>query len=169
MIYPNRTVRTIINTSYVNWTVISNMLGLKNIWFLSLTYFLTLTYLAVGGDVDFRSTTQYAKIISGSNRSTVNIVVINDTIVEGDETFTLQLNVPSSYGPSIKAGSLTRATATIIDTSSRFNLANRVIHLLYLMNILCRDQGKVYTQSVWWIRSCRVCTCKPWIGWRNIC
>ena len=51
----------------------------------------------------------------------MNITVTNDNIVEGAETFTMQLNVPSSLGPGIKAGALTRATATIIDTSSRLH------------------------------------------------
>lgn len=41
----------------------------------------------------------------------------NDDIVEEDETFNLNLNIPSSLGPGIVAGSITRATGTIIDTT----------------------------------------------------
>ena len=51
----------------------------------------------------------------------MNIAVTNDNIVEGDESFAMQLNVPSYLGPGIKAGTLNRATATIIDTSSRLH------------------------------------------------
>ena len=127
VVYPNKTVRTITTANYialhVKPMVISNMLGLvpqSNI----ASHFYNVTYLAVGGDVDFRSTTQYAKIVSGNSRSTVNIAVTNDAIVEGDETFTLQLNVPSSYSPSIRAGTLTSATATIVDTSSKSHLTS---------------------------------------------
>ena len=49
----------------------------------------------------------------------MNISVTNENIVEGDEMFTMSLNVPVS--PGIIAGAITMATATIIDTSSRFH------------------------------------------------
>ena len=60
---------------------------------------------------------QTAVITAGSNSSTVNVAVMDDDIVEGDETFTMNLNVPIS--PGIVAGAITMATATIIDTSSK--------------------------------------------------
>ena len=60
---------------------------------------------------------QTAVITAGTNSSTVNIAVVDDDIVEGEETFTMNLNVPVS--PGIVAGAITMATATIIDTSSR--------------------------------------------------
>ena len=41
----------------------------------------------------------------------------NDNIVEGDEMFSMSLNVPSSLGPGVVAGSSTSANGTIIDTS----------------------------------------------------
>ena len=59
---------------------------------------------------------QNAIIIAGDTSSSVNISVTNDNIVEGDEMFTMNLNVPVS--PGIVAGAITMATATIIDTSS---------------------------------------------------
>ena len=49
----------------------------------------------------------------------MNIAVTNDNIVEGDEMFTMNLIVPVS--PGIVAGTVTMATATIIDTSSKFH------------------------------------------------
>ena len=49
----------------------------------------------------------------------MNISVTNENIVEGDEMFTMSLNVPVS--PGIIAGAITMATATIFDTSSRFH------------------------------------------------
>ena len=78
-----------------------------------------------GGD-DFNSATQTATITAGSSSSTVNIAVVNDNIVEGDETFTMNLNITVS--PGIMAGAITMATATIIDTSSK--LQYNVIGLL---------------------------------------
>ena len=59
---------------------------------------------------------QTTVITAGTNSSTVNIAVIDDNIVEGDEIFTINLNVPIS--PGIVAGAITVATATINDTSS---------------------------------------------------
>ena len=47
----------------------------------------------------------------------MKIKVENDNIVEGDEMFSMNLNVPSSLGPGIIAGSLTTATGIIVDSS----------------------------------------------------
>ena len=41
----------------------------------------------------------------------------NDNIVEEDEMFSMSLNVPSSLGPGVVAGSITSATGIIIDTN----------------------------------------------------
>ena len=42
----------------------------------------------------------------------------SDKIVEGDEMFSMSLNVPSSLGPGVVAGSVTSATGIIIDSST---------------------------------------------------
>ena len=57
-------------------------------------------------------------ITAGTNSSMVNIPVTNDDIVEGNETISMSLTVPSSLGPGITTGAITSATVTIIDTSS---------------------------------------------------
>ena len=49
----------------------------------------------------------------------MRVAVTNDNIVEGDEMFTMSLNVPSSLAPGIVAGSVTSATGIIIDTTSK--------------------------------------------------
>ena len=67
---------------------------------------------------DFNSTMQTVKLSAGSNISSVNISVKDDNIVEGNETFSMRLAIPSSLGPGIITGTITSATATIIDTSS---------------------------------------------------
>ena len=66
---------------------------------------------------DFNSTTQTVIINAGTNSSMVSIPVTDDSIVEGDETFSMSLTVPSSLGPGIRTGAITNATVTIIDTS----------------------------------------------------
>ena len=67
---------------------------------------------------DFNSATQTVTITAGATSSTVNIPVTDDDIVEGNETFSITLTVPSSLAPGITTGAITGATVTIIDTSS---------------------------------------------------
>ena len=88
---------------------------------LLLTYYSAVcnaTTVNVGNNVDFNSARQTAIITAGTNRSTINIQVTNDNIVEGNEVFTMNLNVPPSLGPGVIADGITTATATIIDTTS---------------------------------------------------
>ena len=73
---------------------------------------------------DFNPTTQTVTIVAGTNSSMVNIPVTVNNIVEGDETFSMSLTVPSSLGPRIVAGAITSATVTIVDTSSELHHTN---------------------------------------------
>ena len=73
----------------------------------------------IGNNIDFDSAPQNITITAGTNSSTIQITVINDNIVEGNETFIMSLTVPTSLGPGITTGAITSATATIIDTSSK--------------------------------------------------
>ena len=43
---------------------------------------------------------------------------MSDNIVEGDEIFSMSLTVPSSLGPGIVAGTVTHATAKIVDSTT---------------------------------------------------
>ena len=74
----------------------------------------------IGGNADFNSAPQTATITAGTNRSTINIRVTNDNIVEGNEVFTMNFNVPPSLGPGVINGGITMATGVIIDTTSKF-------------------------------------------------
>ena len=69
---------------------------------------------------DFNSATQTVTIIAGTNSIMVNIPVTDDNIVEGDETFSMSLTVPSSFGPGIITGANTSATVTIVDTTGKY-------------------------------------------------
>ena len=77
-----------------------------------------LLYAYVGSSFDFDSTPQNITITAGNNSSMVNIPVTDDDIVEGDETFSMSLTVPSSLGPGVRTGTITSATVTINDTTS---------------------------------------------------
>ena len=68
---------------------------------------------------DFNSTPFTAKIPAGATTTTVRVPVMNDNIVEGDETFSMSLTVPSSLGPGIVAGSVTSSTGIIVDSTSK--------------------------------------------------
>ena len=46
----------------------------------------------------------------------------NDSIVEENETFYMNLSVPSSLGPAIIAGSVSSAIGIIMDSSSKTNI-----------------------------------------------
>ena len=71
---------------------------------------------------DFSTTTLIATIPAGATNTTVRVAVTNDNIVEGDETFSMSLSVPSSLGPAIVAGSITSTTGIIIDSSSKTDI-----------------------------------------------
>ena len=73
----------------------------------------------VGNDIDFDSSLQTITITAGTNSSTINITVINDNIVEGNETFNMSLMVPSSLGPEISTGIIASAAVTILSTNSK--------------------------------------------------
>ena len=49
----------------------------------------------------------------------MRVALTDDDIIEGDETFNINLNVPSSLAPGIVAGLVTNATGIIIDTTSK--------------------------------------------------
>ena len=68
--------------------------------------------------VDFNTTSLTATIPAGATSTTVRVAVKNDNIFEGDEMFRMSLNVSSSLGPGVVAGSVTSATGIIIDSST---------------------------------------------------
>ena len=74
----------------------------------------------------------------------------NDNIVEGNETFNINLNVPPSLAPGIVAGSVTRATGIIIDSSGKTNVYYVVIIQLsyYVYITTCSYQSEVCTEKI---------------------
>ena len=77
-----------------------------------------LHYLLIKGD-DFNTTPLIAKIPANATDTTVRVAVTDDDIVEGDEMFSINLNVSSSLAPGRVAGSRAKATGIIIDTTSK--------------------------------------------------
>ena len=68
---------------------------------------------------DFNTSSINITIPAGATYTTVSVVVIDDDIVEGDETFDMNLHVPSSLAPAVITGSVTNATGIIADTTSK--------------------------------------------------
>ena len=79
---------------------------------------------------DFNTTSLIATIPAGATNTTVRVAVTNDNIVEGDEMFSMSLNVPSSLGPAIIAGSVTSATGIIIDTTGKSLLLSVIVAMI---------------------------------------
>ena len=70
-------------------------------------------------DNDFNTTSFNATILAGATSTTVRVAVTDDDIVEGNETFNMNLNVPSSLSPSVVAGLVTSATGIIMDSTCK--------------------------------------------------
>ena len=88
-----------------------------------------MTNIVLGNNADFNSRMQISTITAGNNSGTTDIPVTNDDIVEGNETFSMSLTVPSSLGPGITTGTITSATVTIIDTSSELcSISTNCLH-----------------------------------------
>ena len=71
------------------------------------------------GGVDFSNATLTATFASGTTMSNVSVPVRTDEVFEGSEEFDLRLNVPSSLGAAIQAGSRNTATGIIVDSDSK--------------------------------------------------
>lgn len=68
--------------------------------------------------MDFESTSVNAFFRSGSDRTSVNIRVTCDRLMEDDEQFNLALSIPATTN-GVVLGSRATATATITDSTSR--------------------------------------------------
>ena len=72
-----------------------------------------------GNGMDYDSNPIIASFNAGANITTINIPVINDNITEETETFDLSLTIPLSLSGLIMLGSISKATGSIIDDTSK--------------------------------------------------
>ena len=70
--------------------------------------------------MDYTSTPITATFTAGTTRTTIDIPVSTDDIVERTETFQLQLSLPLSMKYAVKLTHPNRVTAVIIDSSSMY-------------------------------------------------
>ena len=80
----------------------------------AMTLLMHLLYFTIGENVDFDSTTQIITIPALSNSSEIFIALMTDNVIEGDEIFTMKLDVPDAFD----SGAFTVANGIIVDTSS---------------------------------------------------
>ena len=97
---------------------------------------------------DFNSNPLTATIPAGATTITMKVPVMSDKIVEGDEMFSMSLNVPSSLGPGIVAGSVTNATGIIVDSTSKGCLCKGcILTIILIIGIIVRFTQTKYTGS----------------------
>ena len=74
--------------------------------------------------------------------------MISDNMVEGDEMFNMSLNVPSSLGPGIVAGTINKATGIIVDSTSKsFLIELYALTSIFITDITVQFTQKQYTGS----------------------
>lgn len=69
--------------------------------------------------MDYTSTPINATFTAGSIRTTINVSVTIDNVVEESETFTLNLIIPPSLSGKVVPGNITTATGTITDDTGK--------------------------------------------------
>ena len=73
----------------------------------------------VGYNKDFSSVSVPVTFTYGTNRTSVIIPVLQDKIVENVETFDVHIDIPSRLTHRISPGRQRKATASIIDSTSK--------------------------------------------------
>jgi len=73
--------------------------------------------------VDYDSTPITATFTAGTNSTTVNVPVTNDSIAEKSETFDLNFNIPSSLSGRVMPGTITKAVGNITDDTGKIRIS----------------------------------------------
>ena len=76
----------------------------------------------VGYNKDFSSMSVPVTLTSGTNRTSVIIPVFQDKIIENVETFDVHIDIPSRLTHGISPGRQRKATASIIDSTSKWSI-----------------------------------------------
>ena len=82
-----------------------------------------LTCKLSGNGVDYDSNPIIALFNAGVNTTTIIIPVINDNITEETETFNLSLTNLSSPTGQVVLGSISKATGSIVDDTSKLTIS----------------------------------------------
>ena len=72
---------------------------------------------------------------------------MNDSIVEGDEIFSINLTIPHPGGPGIVAGSVTSATGIIVDSTSKRCFTMFLCTIILFTDITVRFTQTQYISS----------------------
>ena len=69
--------------------------------------------------MDYDSNSLMATFAAGTTTTTVNVLLINDSIAEGPETFDLSITIPPSLSGQVELGTITEAIGYILDDTSK--------------------------------------------------
>ena len=69
--------------------------------------------------MDYNTTPITATFIAGATTTAVNVSLINDTIVEGPETFDLNITIPPPLNGRVILGNVTKAIGNITDNTGK--------------------------------------------------
>ena len=83
--------------------------------------------------MDYNTSTIPATFIAGTNSTTVTMSLISDDIVEGPETFKLNITIPPSLSGRVTLGTITEAVGNITDDTSKILYVNHLFADLVLV------------------------------------
>ena len=104
-------------------------------------------YNYAGGGEDYNSGPYSVKFNDGMTEATLNVSIVDDSILEGNEKFNLIVNV-SSLPSKVSIGDHGRATVTIVDNDGNIHKTLRLYTNTY--NISC---------CIFWLLILQLCKC----------
>ena len=96
---------------------------------------------------DYSDQSRYIRIPSGVTSFSFRILIYDDDIIEGYETFDLQI-YPSSLSDNIYIGSQSRATVTIVDDDCEYFKAIIAAYYMELVKFLQPSYIAVYNYNI---------------------
>ena len=85
----------------------------------------------VGGGVDYNSGPYNVRFDAGVTSTSLNVSINNDNIMEGNESFTLNIN-PLSLSSGVTLADHTQTTVTILANDGKY-ICRAVISILYCL------------------------------------
>ena len=83
---------------------------------------LIFTNITATGGADYTPLTQVVLKADGQSRYSFDVPILDDTVIEGDETFTMAIDT-AKLPAGVTAGSITEATVTIVDNDTTASFA----------------------------------------------
>ena len=85
-----------------------------------ISYGIMVTYNVTGGGVDYNSGPYPVIILAGETDVQFDVMINDDDVLEGNETFYLTINLTTSLPSYIVVGNPGQATVTIVDNDGKY-------------------------------------------------